>query len=253
MKKKFNNKKTISLTVAGLAALSVVTVGFSGWIIGAGESSDDAEVSIAVGDVTDNSLGLAIGEGNELALAFDADALATDTAGYIKYANEGDRTDMSFTANIIVSASSMAALNAKFKGLTIAFADSTILGPVITANAIATPVELGSSITILNSLSGNLSDAVTVNSTAVYNSDPTAYHWKAVVATNSATSLKVALTMNFSWGSALNYKDPQYLTKKAYEDNTNKCADAVSALDTANAAITEADSAVLAVTVSLVA
>ena len=57
---KKNSLKTTGIVVASLAAVALVSVGFSAWVIQALTPTEAKSVTLSVADTTDNSIALAV-------------------------------------------------------------------------------------------------------------------------------------------------------------------------------------------------
>lgn len=104
------NKKHLGLKVSlALATLSLGTVGFSAWIIN-GSNSVGSQITFTVGEVTDNSLTVAITDSSNNSVSFDSNS---DTSNGI-ITGSGNSEDLTFGVTYTVTSSneSFAAKNA---------------------------------------------------------------------------------------------------------------------------------------------
>ena len=68
---KFSRSKIVGVATVSLAAVSLIGVGFSSWIIAARQVEDSANVTVTVGDVEDQRLNLTASLGTDNSVVFD--------------------------------------------------------------------------------------------------------------------------------------------------------------------------------------
>lgn len=226
MKKKFKNKKGITLAVAGLAALSIITVGFSGWVISASVNNVSQNVTVSVGDVEDNSVTLAIVNDyntealdKDLKVAFDDDGVAVPGNPVQPKTSGTSNEDMVFSFQFTMTAGNESAFgNIDYATISIA---STNLYDLTNANVIVSPISIDSS--------GN--GSVKIWDSSIDNDSTSATGLNVSVVETSATVKTVTITYTFSWGSAVGSDNPTQMKSETF-NSTGK--NAMALLDAAN-------------------
>lgn len=97
---KFNKGKTIGIITASLAAISLVGVGFSTWIINTTNKAEVSNITVTVADTKDISVVIsnAALDTNDNSVKFDADESKMNAAsGHLLSCASGDSEDLSFT------------------------------------------------------------------------------------------------------------------------------------------------------------
>lgn len=96
---KLKGKHSSLKLVLFLSAVSLATVGFSGWIINGSISDDKTAISFSVGDVTDNSIVVEIIDSTNNSIAFDSNV----DGGTGIFKGDGDKDDMDFSVKYTVT------------------------------------------------------------------------------------------------------------------------------------------------------
>lgn len=226
MKKKFKNKKGITLAVAGLAALSIITVGFSSWVISASVNNVSQNVTVSVGDVEDNSVTLAIVNDyntealdKDLKVAFDDDGVAVPGNPVQPKTSDTSNEDMVFSFQFTMTAGNASAFsNIDYAIISIA---STNLYALTNANVIVSPISIDSS--------GN--GSVKIWDSSIDNDSTSATGLNVSVVETSATVKTVTITYTFKWGSAVGGDNPTQMNSETF-NSTGK--NAMALLDAAN-------------------
>ncbi len=97
---KFNKGKTMGIITASLAAISLVGVGFSTWIINTTNKAEVSDISVTVADTKDISVVISNAQldTSDNSVRFDADETKMDSAtGHLLSCTSGDSEDLSFT------------------------------------------------------------------------------------------------------------------------------------------------------------
>lgn len=119
--KKFNLKKgrALSATVLGLAAVSLVGVGFSAWVIQTEKTASIENITVSVAEVKNNTVTIA-GAVDSTNKSFKLDAASGDNAGDIR-AEDVTENDQNWAINITFSLTDAQARGNSqiFKGLSI--------------------------------------------------------------------------------------------------------------------------------------
>ncbi len=224
MKKKFNNKKNITLLVGGLAALSVLSVGFSGWVIQATNASTTSNVSVTIGDVVDKRLTFKVDDTHTpAALKFDHDGYQGGSDYYLSSetntSNENLVTSLKFT---ITGESSTVIDDCLAGGIKITYS-STDIDNLITNGVIVSPVLSGDTgLTIAwagTNTAGSIGGGYNVSVTGEKGTGNYEY--------------TVTVTLTYSWGTSVNNANPSRITTEWYNANKTAVDDAIAALNAA--------------------
>lgn len=225
MKKKFKNKKAISLAVACLAAVSVATVGFSSWIIGGANTATET-VSVTVGDVTDRRITLAIHEthdSKDLSVAFDCGQAVTGNPIQPATGTAGDE-DMQFTIVFTMYANDSSAFSYEngFAGVTLTFATSNLYA-LTNGNVIVSPFTVAE----------NGSSSVKLFETSLTGSGQSGSGtFVGIGGTGTkADPYTCTVEFNFTWGTAVKKKNPTKITSTEIDEGVYT---AMNLLDKAN-------------------
>ncbi len=208
---KFNKGKTIGIVAASLAAVSLLGVGFSTWIISTKTDTSVSNISVTVAETKNISVKI---DNADLSTAdnsvtFNADATKMNAAtGHLLSCSSDDKEDLSFTLtyDVIVGKEAkswqiMAAIDDGTNGTNGKFATA-----VTTRKYIALPSTLGitTGVECLNQGSTTNDDT---GLTVTGSSD---------VTENGLTYNKYSITQKFtfSWGLAFANKNPVEVTNK---------------------------------------
>lgn len=225
---KFNKGKTIGIITASLAAVSLVGVGFSTWIINTTNTVEVSNISVTVADTKDISVVISNAQldTNDNSVKFDADAAKMNNAtGHLLSCGSGDSEDLSFTLTYDVTIGT----NAQTWQIMAAIDDSNGTGgtngkfntAVNTRKYICLPSTLG----ITNGVKCLDQSSSTETNTGLTVTE------KANSATTSTKTYSVSQKFTFSWGLAFANKNPVEVTgsDKIYTqtdtgDSTNTAA-----------------------------
>ncbi len=202
---KFLKKKKLTVMVAaGLAGVSLSSVGFAGWVINA-QTGDTGNVNVTFGDVTNRSYKATLDGTSDLNLAFDSDG----TTGTNDVVGSGDKQDLTCTikfqiTNTLATAAAGADIfNQGLKSFTVAFSDYSVMSSLITTdnklNLINSPVDLTKTYTI--SLEAG-------NTTSNVKDETKKTEAKYEVVHNAVGGINVTCTYTFGWGSTFGYVNP---------------------------------------------
>lgn len=232
MKNKLNKGKTIGIVAASLAAVSLLGVGYSSWIIQHKAETTISNVSVSVADVTDSGIDLSDASvANSTSLKFDADS--TTTSSGLITASEGASCNMSITVTFnatiygtpsgytSASGSSSASLSIyAYLTATKSSTDSTDATTEFTAcatkNYITNP--------------NNLNIGTTGSTSATLKSLPTA----SSTTTGVTEYMNCSVTFAWGWGSAFGGKNPVAITESDLSTTNTDCtSDSVNKVKTA--------------------
>ena len=212
---KFSKSKIIGITTVSLAAVSLLGVGFSSWVIAASDVSDNAEVSVEVGTVDDQLVELVVDkDGSDLNVGFEADS----TLGTGELCISGDGTkaeDLAFS--IKYSLKAKASNFAGGKAVTMSINFSGAIDKILT-----TGEKTGLSLATL---------AVDRSSSADWT-----YDADAKTATRMATTSAInteEVKFNFSWGEAFNDDNPAKMSTAPSNKTLDDVVSDLQALKTA--------------------
>ena len=123
-KNKLTKGRTLSAVVLGLAAVSLIGVGFSAWVIQTQTTADIESVTVSVGDVKNNSIALNGARVTDSSFLLDADV--NDNSGAIIYEGTATENDYSWAISFSMDLTEKQAYDASatnnqqiFKGITI--------------------------------------------------------------------------------------------------------------------------------------
>lgn len=202
-------KKLVVMVVAGLAGISLGSVGFAGWVINATTAIEKNDVNVEFGDVSSNAFTASLIEGGDYNLKFDCSReknLTNDIQGsadnledlQIKFSFRINKTDSGTTGDEVFK---------KVEKAEVVF-DAPKNSPILTLveqNYICTPLVLGAK----NEISLAKDPATTENSDQI-----TKTSVKYTVSYDASNQgIKVECTYDFSWGSVFEHKNPQDMEK----------------------------------------
>ena len=201
---KFLKKKKLTVMIAaGLAGVSLSTVGFAGWVINA-QTSAPGNVDVTFGDVSNRSYSATLDKGNsDLKLAFDSNG----TVGTNDVTGSGENEHLTCKVVFKISNSSKSSgkdiFNEGMKSFKVEFSNYEVLSSLITTdnnlNLINSPVVFTQTYTVSldpNNTSSNTSDAT----------KKTAVNYK--VTNQEVDGIVVTCTYTFGWGSIFDYDNP---------------------------------------------
>lgn len=231
--KKIRNTKKIIGVVAGLAAVSVATVGFSSWVISANSTSANTSISVSVGDLVDNRFTASISGVSTDALCFDANST---TGGVTGLSGSANNENMSFGFALTLESSQK--LSGIVKTIWLDFdTETTGFSALCNDTYLCTPVSFtgSSSSPLITWGSGTLAytDAGGFTNVNFASVSKTTYYWSSASSAGTAktdyTSVAISQTytdntdgssklvldfiLGFGWGSAFDYKNPVAATE----------------------------------------
>lgn len=203
---KFLKKKKLTIMIAaGLAGVSLSSVGFAGWVINA-QTEMKENVNVNFGQVTNNSY---------IAHISDSDTKALNLSFDCKVAGKGANNEIfgdkpnevltvmfSFTIKNNGSQQPGAEVYAKVPNFNVKF-ESTLFSELITANLVQSPHEIGGDGAIIDLSEAEVKSTETADMHATYSYKKTY---------SGTDGIKVAVVYNFAWGSQFEYKNPQDCT-----------------------------------------
>ncbi len=206
---KFLKKKKLTVMIAaGLAGISLGSVGFAGWVINATTAVEKNDVNVEFGDVSNNAF-TAILKNGEYNLKFDCKRVKNPTNDIQGSEDNLEDLNISFTFNInrTNSGTTGEEVFSKVEKAEIIFnapTDSPI-STLVEQNYICTPLVLGAK----NEISLAKTPAVTENT-----DQTTGTSVKYEVKYDSVNQgIDVVCSYKFAWGSMFEYKNPQDMDK----------------------------------------
>lgn len=220
MKKRQKSKMTM-LIVGGLAAVSLVSVGFASWVISGTTAAKTQTVNVAVGTVNNDSLtATVLDSGKNLDLSFDN--VESPTGGVLSN-NSSTYEDLEFTIPVKI-AGNLSKLNTIDFTFTGTLVDAALYGSESTEYLIAPWVTISDAKKVVytyGSKSLNPTDTKRVSA-----SEP------AVTKEGNLDTVTVTFTFKFQWGAAFNNANPGNVTiTSSYTKQT--LIDRLNAFDTA--------------------
>lgn len=198
-------KKLVVMVAAGLAGISLGSVGFAGWVINA-TTVANPNVSVKFGDVTNNSYVAQISDSDPKALnlSFDSRVEGKGENNKIVGGAANEVLDVSFSFTIKNSSSKQPGdkVFAAVPNFNVKF-ESTLLSGLITANLIQSPHEIGGDGTLINLSKNEVASSATADMHATYSYTKT--H-------DVNDGIKVFVKYHFARGSQFEYKNPQDCT-----------------------------------------
>lgn len=198
-------KKLVVMVAAGLAGISLGSVGFAGWVINATTVANH-NASVKFGDVTNNSYFAQISDTDPKALNLSFDSRVKGKGENNKIvgdaANEVLNVSFSFTIKNSSSKQPGDKVFAAVPNFNVKF-ESTLLSGLITANLIQSPHEIGGDGALINLSKTKVVSSVTADMHATYSYTKT--H-------DVNDGIKVLVEYHFAWGSQFEYKNPQDCT-----------------------------------------
>lgn len=222
---KIKHNKILTYSMLGLAAVSLVGVAFSSWLVQETQGAKVENITVSVADVQDKSLIITDAKVDENDSTFRFDAKKEDTTGPIIYTGDTGGEDLTFgitfkVKNALNADGTAAADN--FGGVNVKWevTDDTAgqaLKSAITNNYIVSPLS-DSDVALPEFTIGSASGT---NVEVTYGADTV------------KTTLTVSVTFSFAWGSVTNNKNPgEYATT----DNPATTQTALQVLDALRAA-----------------
>lgn len=224
---KIKHNKILTYSMLGLAAVSLVGVAFSSWLVQEIQGAKVENITVSVADVQDKSLIITEAKLDENNSTFLFDAKEDDTTGPIIYTGNTGGEDLTFGITFKVEK----ALNAEgtaaadhFGGVYVKWevtndAAGQALKSAITNDYIVSPLS-DSNVALPEFTIGSASGT---NVQVTYKAD-----------TETKTTLTVSVTFSFAWGSVTGTKNPgEYATDSG---TTQTALQVLNALKAANSA-----------------
>ena len=199
--------------ILGLAAVSLIGIGFSSWIINAfTEKSIEKNVTVTAGSFDDKRFDFKVTSESDLTIKFDS--LSTGDSDVIKGSGDEENLDFSFTCSINKTES----ISTDLAGIYVKFTDTagkeSKIEDLVSDNIIQTPISFGAnSSDATNGKYGYLLIAGNDFNTPLDAVEPT-YDNPAgtkkytCTITDSGDTYSIEVTFNFAWGSAFGYENP---------------------------------------------
>lgn len=195
-------KKLVVMVAAGLAGISLGSVGFAGWVINA-QTAYSGNVAVTFGDVSNRSYSATLETDSDLNLAFDSDG----TVGTNDVTGSGENEKLTCVVKFRISNSSKSngaeIYNEGMKSFKVEFSNYSVLSSLITTtnnlNLINSPVDFTKAYTVSldpNNTSSNAKDET--KKTEV----------KYKVENQAVDGIVVTCTYTFGWGSTFGYVNP---------------------------------------------
>lgn len=230
---KIKHNKILTYSMLGLAAVSLVGVAFSSWLVQEIQGAKVESITVSVADVQDKSLIItdAKVDGNNSTFLFDAKE--NDATGPIIYTGDTGGEDLTFGITFKVEKALNAdgtAAAAHFGGVNVKWEVTNdtagqALKTAITSHYIVSPLT-DSNVALPSFTTIGADSGTTVSGTNVkvtYDAD-----------TTTNTTLTVSVTFSFAWGSITNNKNPgEYATDSS---TTQTALQVLNALQAANKA-----------------
>lgn len=208
---KFLKKKKLTVMIAaGLAGVSLSSVGFAGWVINA-QTEANGNVDVTFGDVSNRSYTATLDTAqSKLKLAFDSNG----TAGTNDVTGSGNNEILTCVVKFkITNTLKVTAGEDIYKegmtGFTVAFSNYNVLSSLIAAdnnlNLINAPVDLTKTYNV--SL-----DPASVSSNAKDETKKTEVKYEVV--NDASNGIAVTCTYTFGWGSTFGYVNPLQCVNK---------------------------------------
>lgn len=209
---KIKHNKILTYSMLGLAAVSLVGVAFSSWLVQEIQGAKVANITVSVADVQDKSLIITDAKVDESNKTFLFDAKEDDTTGPIIYTGDTGGEDLTFGITFKVEK----ALNADgtaaadhFGGVHVKWevtndAAGQALKSAITNSYIVSPLsDIDAALPSFTTIGADSGTTVSENNVKVtYDAD-----------TVTKTTLTVSVTFSFAWGSKTGGQNPgEYAT-----------------------------------------
>ena len=221
MKKRQKSKMTM-LIVGGLAAVSLVSVGFASWVISGTESTSSA-VNVTVGTVNNDSLtATVLDSGKNLDLCFDN--VESPSGGILTTATQDKYEDLSFIIPVKISGN-LTKLNTIDFTFTGTLVDAALYGTGETEYLIAPWVTIDGAKKVVYTYNNGGTGSLNPVDGRVTASD------KALATEENVDTVTVTFTFKFQWGAAFNKKNPGNV--KESEITKSKLIARLNAFDTA--------------------
>ncbi len=199
---KFSKGKTVGIVAASLAAVSLIGVGFSTWIISNTNKEQTGDITVNVADTKDMSVMIsnATVDTNDNSVNFDADEEKMNKAeGHILSCSKGDKEDLTFTLTYKVTVSADAG-SWQIKAAINDTDDKKFNAAINTKKYIALPATLGLTEGVeCLSKKDSTSDAIGTGATVSSASDTT---------DSTKMVYTVSQKFTFTWGLAFANKNP---------------------------------------------
>lgn len=201
---KFLKKKKLTVMIAaGLAGISLGSVGFAGWVINA-TTSKNQNVDVTFGSVTSNSyaaeLKTGAGTTTETSLVFDCIKEGPGANGIV---GDGQKeildVKFSFTVKNTVQVQNGNQIFANVPTFTVKF-ESELIKQLVDKNLVQSPLAIGTDVSV------SLAEGSAASKTTTTDTDKTTYQYLVSYTDDGIT---VACVYHFAWGYAFEYTNPQ--------------------------------------------
>jgi hypothetical protein len=197
---KKNNLKTTGIVVASLAAVALVSVGFSAWVITSLTPTDKQSINLTVASTTDNSIALAVTGNPDLDVTFDA--LKDDSTGDITGTSDS-KCDLEFGFTFTITVKTGATVPDRVASITATFSPDAGLATAVDANYVISPLPSSSGSAL--ALPATLAAGTYYDGSTTEKSD---YKEKYEIVATSTTVYTVTASYQFAWGDYFGGKNP---------------------------------------------
>lgn len=196
-------KKLVVMVAAGLAGISLGSVGFAGWVINATGVANQ-NVNVSFGSVTNNSYEAKLKTEAEGAitetLVFDCKTKGAGTNGIIgNGTNEKLDVKFSFTIKNMGTAQTGEQIFASVPTFTVKF-ESELIKSLVDAKLVQSPVAIGVDTPV------SLAKGSGASKTTTTDTDKTTYRYEV---SHGSGEILVTCVYHFAWGEAFEYVNPQ--------------------------------------------
>ena len=206
---KFLKKKKLTVMIAaGLAGVSLSSVGFAGWVINA-QTAAPGDVDVIFGSVTDNAYSATLSSATDMDLTFDYIRKENKTNDIQGVGDKSQDLHIGFTFQIAKSGTNLAGADIykKVENATIEFIspEGSPFAQLVSESFICSPIALSTptSISLLENRTGTETAGSGANTKAKY------------TVTYATDCISVACEYTFAWGSKFGGVNPQDMTDNA--------------------------------------
>lgn len=265
LQKKIRSRKLLLGVVTGLAAVSVASVGFSSWILGDQTYSDSTgDISVGVGALTDNRMGIEIvnvSNVTDYSLAFDDDGYQGDVVKGSS-TEAAPNEDLKFT--VVVNVTSEATpIKDLLSGFSISIGSNAMLQQLISGGIIQSPVTSdGGSLSWLSStdVAAIFAETPVLTGSKAYTNPSSiyTYTWSVcdqagadvTTVVSTALSMYFKVTFSFAWGSAFDYANPTRMSQTTFDSGGSTALSTLATWHSATAAERQLSATITATAVS---
>ena len=212
---KNKNKKTYIYILSGVALVSLISVGFSTWIIDKVQGAEVGSISVSIGTIDDSSLRIELVEEESDLKSIRFDSLSADECsdggGGVITNGDGLVEKMSFNFTYTLTSGSGFSTENKIKvDYTFGGQAQDYIDVLGKEGFIDTTCIEGYSITGIDGTTDSISD--------VLGKDKKLVAVKSMITYLDTNSAKITSTFNFGWGSRFKNKNPCLTSKSSIMD-----------------------------------